>query len=294
MDKFDPLIQRLDLLVEQLQGLLPRPAKDTDWNALAWRWQAHLGGAYGYGGELHAITHPQMIALAQIRNVDEQKQLIVGNTKQFLAGAPANHVLLTGARGTGKSSLIKALLHEFHAQGLRFIEVDKQDLIHLTNIVDLVRNRPERFIVFCDDLSFEAHESGYKALKVVLDGSLAGQSDNVLIYATSNRRHLMPQMMADNLQTRYVDEEIHPAESVEEKVSLSERFGLWLSFYPFDQDEYLAVAQTWLQHFGIQQFGDVERQAALRFSLNRGMRSGRVAYQFARDFAGRQALGTSV
>jgi len=288
MDQLDQLIQRLDLLTEQLQGLLPTAQSATDWNALAWHWQSRANA-----GALQVIAHPHMIRLADIRNVDEQKQLIVRNTRQFLAGAPANHVLLTGARGTGKSSLIKALLHEFHAQGLRMIEVDKQDLIHLTSIVDLVRNRPERFIVFCDDLSFEANELGYKALKVVLDGSLAGQSDNLLIYATSNRRHLLPQMMADNLQTTYQGEEIHPAESVEEKVSLSERFGLWLSFYPFDQNEYLVVAQTWLAHFGIAQFGETERQAALLFALNRGARSGRVAYQFARDYAGRQALGTS-
>ena len=281
----ESLIQRLDGLMVQLQSSLPTTPKQPDWEGLAWRWVNDAGR-----GHLEKISHPQQIALNNIQHVDEQKAQIVRNTRQFLAGLPANHVLLTGARGTGKSSLIKALLHEFHHQGLRLIEVDKQDLLALPAIVQLLRERPERFIIFCDDLSFEANEPAYKSLKVVLDGSLQVHSENTLIYATSNRRHLMPDYMQDNLQTSYVGEEIRPAENVEEKIALSERFGLWLSFYSFDQEAYLDVAKTWLREFGISQFNDQERQAALLFAANRGARSGRVAYQFARDYAGRQAL----
>ncbi len=285
MQSLQPLLQslidRLDTLIEQIQASLPTQAAATDWDALAWRWQSH---------QLEKINQPHLIQLDNIRHVDTQKAQLVQNTQQFLAGLPANHVLMKGARGTGKSSLIKALLHQFHQQGLRLIEVDKQDLLALPLIVNMVRERPERFIIFCDDLSFEANETAYKSLKVVLDGSLQTHSDNILIYATSNRRHLMPDFMQDNLQTTYLGDEIRPAESVEEKISLSERFGLWLSFYPFDQDAYLDVANTWLKHFGVDQFNQQARQAALLFAANRGARSGRVAYQFARDYAGRLGL----
>jgi predicted AAA+ superfamily ATPase len=222
--------------------------------------------------------------------VDEQKSEIVRNTAQFVNGFPANNVLLTGARGTGKSTLVKALLSEFSKDGLRLVEVEKEDLVDLPEIVEIMRNRPECFIVFCDDLSLEATEPGYKSLKVVLDGSISSTSDNVVVYATSNRRHLMPEFMAENLQTQYVGEEIRPGDTTEEKVSLSERFGLWLSFYAFDQDEYLKVAQYWLMHFGSSEMTAEIRQAALLFSLTRGARSGRVAYQFARDYVGRSAL----
>jgi uncharacterized protein len=233
--------------------------------------------------------------LHDLCNVDDQKKEIDQNTKQFVKGFPANNVLLTGSRGTGKSSLIKACLNTYHSKGLRLIEVDKEDLVDLPDIVDLVADRPERFIVFCDDLSFEEGEPGYKALKVALDGSIAAQSNNVLIYATSNRRHLMPEYMSENLEAKHQDDgEIHPGETVEEKISLSERFGVWISFYPFRQDEYLAIVAHWLGHFGCNA-AEVEkaRGDALRWALERGSRSGRVAWQFAKNWAGTHRRGKS-
>ena len=234
-------------------------------------------------------THPHPIRLADLENIDDQKARIVANTRQFVTGQPANNVLLTGSRGSGKSSLVKAVLNEYSAKGLRLIEVDKDDLIDLPDIVDLLDGRPERFIIFCDDLSFEAGETAYKALKSVLDGSVAAPPDNVLIYATSNRRHLMPEYFAENLDTTRVDDEIHPGEAIEEKISLSERFGLWISFYPFSQDDYLNIVQHWLRHFGVDEarIAACERDA-LNWALGRGSRSGRVAWQFARDLAGQQ------
>jgi len=285
MADFESLIQKAEALIARLEAVLPPLSIDIDWNALAWRWQVKQGRGY-----LKAIDHPHHIVLDSICNVDEQKSEIVRNTAQFVNGFPANNVLLTGARGTGKSTLVKALLSEFSKDGLRLVEVEKEDLVDLPEIVEILRNRPECFIVFCDDLSFEATEPGYKSLKVVLDGSISSTSDNVVVYATSNRRHLMPEFMAENLQTQYVGEEIRPGDTTEEKVSLSERFGLWLSFYAFDQDEYLKVAQYWLMHFGSSEMTAEIRQAALLFSLTRGARSGRVAYQFARDYVGRSAL----
>jgi predicted AAA+ superfamily ATPase len=285
MANIESLINRAESLLERLSAYLPAIQQEVDWNALAWRWQIMNGRGY-----LQAVSHPHQIKLEAICNVDAQKAEIVRNTAQFVSGYPANNVLLTGARGTGKSTLVKALLSEFAKDGLRIIEVDKQDLVDLPEIVSLLRARPERFIIFCDDLSFEATDPGYKALKVVLDGSIATTSDNVVVYATSNRRHLMPEYMAENLETQYVGEEIRPGETSEEKISLSERFGLWLSFYAFDQDEYLTVAAYWLAQYGISEMSDEVRRAALTFSLTRGARSGRVAYQFARDYAGRQAL----
>lgn len=285
MADFESLIQKAESLIARLDAVLPPVATDIDWNALAWRWQVKQGRGY-----LRAVDHPHHIVLDAICNVDEQKSEIVRNTAQFVNGFPANNVLLTGARGTGKSTLVKALLSEFSKDGLRLVEVEKEDLVDLPEIVEILRNRPECFIVFCDDLSFDATEPGYKSLKVVLDGSISSTSDNVVVYATSNRRHLMPEFMAENLQTQYVGEEIRPGDTTEEKVSLSERFGLWLSFYAFDQDEYLKVAQYWLMHFGSSEMTAEIRQAALLFSLTRGARSGRVAYQFARDYVGRSAL----
>ncbi len=218
--------------------------------------------------------------------IDKQIERVEQNTRQFIDGKPANNVLLTGARGTGKSSIVKGLLNKYSRQGLRLIEVEKNDLVDLPMIVDQIAARPERFLLFCDDLSFHGAEEGYIALKVALDGSISTTSENLLIYATSNRRHLMPEYMAENLETKYIGDEIHPGETVEEKISLSERFGLWVSFYPFDQDEYLDIVEQWLRSFGAASNGK-SKEEALQWSLQRGSRSGRVAYQFARDWAGR-------
>ena len=264
--------------------MLPPPDAGPDWKAsTAFRWRKRAGR-----GHLEPVARPHRIRLQDLRNVDEQKQRIEQNTRQFVAGKPANNVLLTGARGTGKSSLVKALLNKYAAKGLRLIEVDKHDLIDLPDIVDLVAGRKERFVLFCDDLSFEASEPGYKALKSILDGSVASTPDNLLLYATSNRRHLMPEFMDENLETKHVDGEIHPGETVEEKISLSERFGLWLSFYPFDQDAYLAICAHWLDEYGVPAAAvAAAREEALQWALLRGSRSGRVAWQFARDYAGR-------
>jgi len=234
------------------------------------------------------VRHVHRIRLADLRGIDKQIALVDQNTRQFMSGQPANNVLLTGARGTGKSSLVKGLLNKYAKQGLRLIEVEKSDLADLPMIVDQVAGRPERFLLFCDDLSFHGAEEGYIALKVALDGSISTTSENLLIYATSNRRHLMPEYMAENLETKYIGDEIHPGETVEEKISLSERFGLWVSFYPFDQDEYLEIVGTWLKSFG-SVLTDKSKEEALQWSLQRGSRSGRVAYQFARDWAGRHA-----
>lgn len=291
------LITRAERMLTKLENVLLPAHIETDWTATAWRYKStHAHNVRSAGGYLQTVAHPHHIRLHDICNIEPQKTEIVRNTQQFVNGSPANNVLLTGARGTGKSSLIKALLTEFADAGLRLVEVDKQDLVALPDIVALLSNRPERFIIFCDDLSFEASEPSYKALKVVLDGSISVTSDNVLVYATSNRRHLMPETMAENLETRYIGDEIRPGDTTEEKVSLSERFGLWLSFYPFDQDEYLNVAQQWLKHYGVMSTGELSdemRQAALMFSITRGARSGRVAYQFARDYAGRLSLAKS-
>ena len=274
----------------RLEERLPAPLAAPDWNAsTAFRWRTHAGR--DVRGVLQPVAHMAPIALSDLHNIGPQKHVIEQNTLQFVGGAPANNVLLTGARGTGKSSLIKACLNQYAAQGLRLIEVDKDDLADLPDIVDLVAGRPERFIIFCDDLSFEEGERGYKALKVALDGSIAAQSDNVLIYATSNRRHLLPEKMSDNSSYQHgEDGDLHPGETVEEKISLSERFGLWVSFYPFKQDDYLAIASHWLAHFGCNPSQvAAARGDALRWALQRGSRSGRVAWQFAKDHAGKIA-----
>lgn len=278
------LLARAERVLERLETLLPGPAPEPDWEgALAFRWQRRHGRA-----ALKPVPLPHRITLADIQDVDNQKARIDRNTRQFLAGRRANNVLLTGARGTGKSSLVKALLTEFAAEGLRLIEVDKDELTDLAEIVDRIAGRPEKFILFCDDLSFEAGENAYKALKSVLDGSVAAPPDNVLIYATSNRRHLLPEYFSENLETTRADGEIHPGEAVEEKISLSERFGLWISFYPFDQEGYLDIVAHWLRAFGFseKEIAAAEREA-LNWALGRGSRSGRVAWQFARDYAGR-------
>lgn len=280
------LLLRADALLARVENLLPPAAPPVDWRAQAFRWRKLRGSGY-----LFAVNTLHRIRLDDLHGVDEQKAAIEQNTRQFVAGRSANNVLLTGARGTGKSSLIKAVLNKFAAKGLCLIEVDKDDLVDLPEIVDLVRERREHFIIFCDDLSFEAGEPGYKHLKSVLDGSIAGMPDNLLVYATSNRRHLMPEYMQENLDARHDnDGELHPAETTEEKVSLSERFGLWLSFYPFDQDHYLMICNHWLTELGLtQKQCEAARGEALRFALQRGSRSGRVAWQFARDHAGKFA-----
>ena len=287
-DSLDRFVDRVSLLLDRLESLLPA-TRQPDWNsAVAFRWRRRQT-ALGVQAQLQPVRQVAAIRLDDLQNIEDQKEAIARNTRQFVEGLPANNVLLTGSRGTGKSSLIKACLNEWAAQGLRLIEVDKDDLVDLPDIVELVSERPERFVVFCDDLSFEEGEPGYKALKVALDGSVAAQSENVLIYATSNRRHLMPEYMAENLEAKHQpDGEIHPGERVEEKISLSERFGLWVSFYPFRQDEYLAIVGHWLASFGCGAEEIAEARAdALRFALERGSRSGRVAWQFARDWAGR-------
>jgi predicted AAA+ superfamily ATPase len=237
------------------------------------------------------VRHVGAMALTDLKEIEQQKEKIYRNTRQFVTGQPANNVLLTGARGTGKSSLIRACLNEFAPQGLRLIEVDKADLTDLPDMVDLVSDQPYKFIVFCDDLSFDEGEPGYKVLKSILDGSVAATTANVLIYATSNRRHLLPEYMKDNLSyTHTPDGEVHPGEVIEEKISLSERFGLWVSFYPFSQDEYLAIVAQWLSSFGVALPAiEAARPQALVWTLERGSRSGRVAYQFARDYAGQHA-----
>ncbi|EGJ10036.1 AAA ATPase family protein [Rubrivivax benzoatilyticus JA2 = ATCC BAA-35] len=285
----EALLARAESLLARLESVLPHPPAAPDWAASpAFRYRRR-----GNAGVLEPVRHVATIRLADLKEIDGQKERLVRNTEQFVAGRGANNVLLTGARGTGKSSLIKACLNEYAPRGLRLIEVDKADLVDLPDIVDLVADRPERFVVFCDDLSFDEGEPGYKALKSMLDGSVAQTADNVLIYATSNRRHLLPEYMRENLSYTHTDDgEVHPGEVVEEKISLSERFGLWISFYPFSQNEYLAIVAQWLRAFGVgEQAIAAARQESLVWALERGSRSGRVAQQFARDYAGRLGDG---
>ncbi|KLT72778.1 ATPase AAA [Neisseria arctica] len=268
-------------VLKRLDALLPPETAEPDWQALAFRWQT-----VGRSGILESLPQPHTFPLSRLAAVDNQIQRLVRNTEQFLEGRPANNVLMTGARGTGKSSLVKALLHEYAGRGLRLIEVDKTDLVSLPALLPILSKRPEKFIVFCDDLSFESGEDTYKALKTALDGGLSQRCVNVLVYATSNRRHLMPEYMDENTAVTGIRGEVHPKEAVEEKVSLSDRFGLWLSFYPFDQNDYLQAVANWLDEFGLP-LDDTARQAALNWSLMRGSRSGRTAWQFACDWAGR-------
>ena len=287
-EKFEALITRAESLLVRIESVLPQPLTAPDWSqAIAWRYRKRASGH----GNLEPVRHIGAMSLSDLQEIDGQKEKIQRNTLQFVNGQPANNVLLTGARGTGKSSLIKACLNEYSAQGLRLIEVDKADLVDLPDIIDIVTDRPEKFIVFCDDLSFDEGESGYKALKSVLDGSVAASSPNLLIYATSNRRHLLPEYMSENLTYQHTaDGEVHPGEVVEEKISLSERFGLWVSFYPFSQDEYLTIVAQWLRSFNVPEAAiEAAKPESLVWSLERASRSGRVAYQFARDYAGRHA-----
>ena len=282
----EKLLERAVLMLERLECVLPQPLSQPDWNeAIAWRYRKRASGH----GVLEGVRHVSDMRLNDLQEIDGQKEKLQQNTLQFVQGLPANNVLLTGSRGTGKSSLIKACLNAYAAQGLRLIEVDKDDLTDLPDIVDVVAGRPEKFIIFCDDLSFEDGEGGYKVLKSILDGSVAAATPNVLIYATSNRRHLLPEHMKDNLTyTHTEDGEVHPGEVIEEKISLSERFGLWISFYPFSQDEYLTIVAQWLKSLGATEaMIQASGPEALVWALERGSRSGRVAYQFARDYMGR-------
>lgn len=278
------LVDRAATLLDRLEALLPESAEAPDWSCEAFRWRNQ-----GPRGFLQTLRHPHRMALDDLLCLAPQMEEIQRNTRQFLGGRGANNVLLWGSRGTGKSSLVKAVFNEFRGQGLRLIEVDKDDLVDLPDILEQIRHRPEHFVLFCDDLSFEAGESGYKALKAALDGSVSATPDNVLIYATSNRRHLLPEFQRENRDARVVDGEIHQGESVEEKISLSDRFGLWVSFHPFSQDQYLSIVRHWLRRLGVPviERRDID-QAALQWALRRGSRSGRTAGQFARDWAGRQ------
>ena len=288
--KMDALLGRVEALLGRIEQDLPASNTAPDWaHFIAFRWRRDQT-MFGRRGTLVGVAHPHIIHFADLKDIDEQKSRIETNTRQFVMGRTANNVLLTGARGTGKSSLVKAALQEFARQGLRLIEVDRADMVDLAEIADLVAGRPERFIIFSDDLSFEANDPGYKALKSVLDGGISVTNDNLLVYATSNRRHLMPEKMSENLETKHTEDgEIHPGETTEEKISLSERFGLWLSFYPFDQQQYLDIVTHWISALAGQQAAantETFRKAALLWALERGSRSGRVAYQFARDWAG--------
>jgi len=287
MDKLEQMLVRAEAVLARLEVMLPPLRGEPDWSARAFVWRRQGAAAW-----LEAIAEPHTLELAQLTHVERQSTQLIQNTRQFVAGRSANNVLLTGARGTGKSSLVKVLLPLFAEQGLRIIEVDKSHLADLPLIVEWVVNRPERFILFCDDLSFSAHDDGYKTLKVALDGGISRRAANLLVYATSNRRHLLPESMNDNLGGVGQDGEVHPAEAVEEKVSLSDRFGLWLSFYPFDQQAYLAAAAKWVRHLGLV-YDDTAERAALQWSLSRGSRSGRVAWQFACDWAGQHAPGAA-
>jgi uncharacterized protein len=284
MDKLEQLCSRTEKLLEHLERLLRAESPEPDWqNSVAFRWRKKASH-----GHIESIRHPDRISLEALRCIEPQIARIEQNTRQFVQGFSANNVLLTGARGTGKSSLVKALLNKYAKLGLRLIEVEKHHLTDLHDIVEIIYQRPERFILFCDDLTFESDDPGYKALKVVLDGSLTTISENVLIYATSNRRHMIPEYMLDNLATHHSGEEVHPSEAIEEKISLSERFGLWISFYSFDQEQYLTIVRYWLAFFDIVEITPKIRQESLQWALERGSRSGRVAWQFARDYAGRQ------
>ncbi len=278
------LIARVEKLLTRLEAVLPHAPKAPDWSAAtAFRYRRR-----GANTVLEPVRHASTIRLADLKEIDAQMERLRRNTEQFIEGRPANNVLLTGARGTGKSSLIKACLNEFASRGLRLIEVDKTDLIDLPDLVDLVAIRPERFVVFCDDLSFDEGEPGYKALKSVLDGSVAQTSDNLLIYATSNRRHLLPEYMKENLSYTHTDDgEVHPGEVIEEKISLSDRFGLWIGFHNCSQDDYLAMVFGYANHFGLGAPEATIRAEALEWSITRGGRSGRVAWQFVQDLAGR-------
>lgn len=278
---------RLNQLLDRLEPLLPPTAIDVDWNRdIAALWTRHP-----LGGRLTPIAPRDALTLEDLLGIARQKRELMANTRAFLAGKPANHALLWGARGTGKSSLVRALLNTLGHEGLRLIQIDRHDLPALPSLVAELAHQPHRFIVYCDDLSFEGSDDAYKALKSVLDGTLTGPPENVLLYATSNRRHLLPEQMSDNHDTHIVDGELHHGDAVEEKISLSDRFGLWLAFHPFNQEAYLETCQHWVEwRLGEGSFDEAARGEALRYSTQRGVRSGRAAWQFANMWAGQKTL----
>ncbi|MBM4227369.1 MAG: ATP-binding protein [Gammaproteobacteria bacterium] len=286
MTTADQFFARAEALLARLERLVPETSPPPLEDGVAWRWRRHNGV-----GRLKAIRHFNAVSMDDLQHIDFQRDELDRNTRQFLAGLPANNALLWGPRGTGKSSLVKALFNRYVDAGLRVVEVDRNDLVDLPEIVELLAGRPGHYIVFCDDLSFDEHDSTYRALKTVLDGSISATPGNMLIYATSNRRHLVPERLSDNQDARWVEGEVHQSEAVEEKISLSERFGLWLSFHPYNQDRYLDIVTHWLGAFGIDPAQDPEcERAALQWALLHGSRSGRSAFQFAKDWAGRRAV----
>lgn len=282
----EELLKRFESLLTRVEALLPTATASPDWSAHAYRWRRQ-----GHRAWLQPVRLVSALRLDDLLCIDHQKQIVDANTRQFLAGLPANNALLWGPRGTGKSSLVKAVLNQYAGDGLRLIEIEREHLTDLPDVVDLIAARPERYLLFCDDLSFEANDPSYKALKVVLDGSVHATPENVLVYATSNRRHLLPEQLSDNQSARNINGEIHHGEAVEEKISLSERFGLWVALHPFSQDEYLAIVASWLNKLGITGEPDEDTQrAALQWALLHGSRSGRSAWQFAKDWAGKTRL----
>ena len=286
MSKADDFFARAEQLVERLERLFPAPADGSLEDAIAWRWRTGGGPS-----RLEPITRFNAVTLTDLLHVERQKKALERNTRQFLAGLPANNPLLWGPRGTGKSSLVKALLNDYAPHGLRLVEVDRLHLVDLPEIIDRLNDPQARYVIYCDDLSFDDNDATYRALKTVLDGSILDTPENIIIYATSNRRHLLPEHQSDNQSAQMIDGELHQAEAVEEKISLSERFGLWLSFHPLNQQRYLDITQHWLATFDSNLCDAAEvRAAALEWALSHGSRSGRTAYQFARDWAGRQAL----
>ncbi|MGE4315900.1 ATP-binding protein [Acinetobacter sp.] len=284
IDLPDNILQVLSTVLQQLQQNLPDLKQETNFEASAYKWQNH---------QLKAIQQPKKIYLDDLKGIEKQKEKVIQNTRQFLKGLPANDVLLTGSRGTGKSSIVRALLTEYESEGLRLIEIERDDLADLPMIQKLIENRPEKFIVYCDDLAFNAEDENYRSLKSVLDGSLQSGSSNFIIYATSNRRHLLPEFMHENTPVTRMDvpqyTELHPQEAIEEKISLSDRFGMWLSFYPMDQNLYLEIVQHYLAKAGMSMTDEV-RAEALRWCQARGQRSGRAAYQFSKHWIGSQQL----
>lgn len=284
------LAQRLSRLLDRVEGWLPEQPPAVDWSRdIAALWQSHP-----LGGQLVAVSPRDAVQLDDLIGVERQKRALLDNTRAFLGGYPANHALLWGARGSGKSSMVRALLNTLAGEGLRLIQVDRHDLVALPILVQRLRDRPERFVVYCDDLSFEGSDDAYKALKSVLDGTLTGPPDNVLLYATSNRRHLLPESMADNQSTHLVDGELHHGDAVEEKISLSDRFGLWLAFHPFDQQSYLETCRHWVVHLGGEfAWSEAARSEAVRYATLRGVRSGRAAWQFACQWVGSRSIQQS-